>query len=42
VAIDLTAPVGASGNDSTPLWARAVAAVINTVGGTRDVLAASR
>jgi hypothetical protein len=42
VAIDLTAPVGASGNDSTPLWARAVAAVINTVGGTHDVLAASR
>jgi hypothetical protein len=42
VAIDLTAPVGASANNSTPLWARAVAAVINTVGGTRDVLAASR
>lgn len=42
VAIDLTAPVGASANDTTPLWARAVAAVVNTVGGTRDVLAASR
>ena len=42
VAIDLTAPVGATAGDSTPLWARAVAAVINTVGGTRDVLAASR
>jgi len=27
---------------ATPLWARAVAAVINTVGGTRDVLAATR
>ena len=42
VAIDLTDPVGASANDTTPLWARAVAAMINTVGGTRDVLAASR
>jgi hypothetical protein len=42
VAIDLTAPVGASAGDATPLWARAVAAVINTVGGTRDVLAATR
>jgi len=42
VAIDLTAPVGATAGDSTPLWARAVAAVINTVGGTRDVLAATR
>jgi hypothetical protein len=40
VAIDLQAPVGASANDTTPLWERAVAAVINTVGGTRDVLAA--
>jgi hypothetical protein len=42
VAIDLTAPVGATAGDSTPLWARAVAAVVNTVGGTRDVLAATR
>jgi hypothetical protein len=42
VAIDLTAPVGATAGDATPLWARAVAAVINTVGGTRDVLAATR
>jgi hypothetical protein len=42
VAIDLTAPVGASAGVSTPLWARAVAAVINTVGGTRDVLAATK
>jgi hypothetical protein len=42
VAIDLTAPVGASANDTTPLWERAVAAVINTVGGTRDVLAATK
>jgi hypothetical protein len=42
VAIDLAAPVGASVNDTTPLWERAVAAVINTVGGTRDVLAATK
>jgi hypothetical protein len=42
VAIDLTARVGASAGDSTPLWARAVAAVVNTIGGTRDVLAATK
>jgi len=42
VAIDLTAPVGASPTDATPLWLRAVAMVVNTVGGTRDVLAASK
>ncbi|MHB8688977.1 MAG: hypothetical protein ACYDB4_17575 [Candidatus Dormibacteraceae bacterium] len=42
VAIDLTAPVGAIAGDATPLWARAVAAVINTLGGTRDVLAATK
>jgi hypothetical protein len=42
VAIDLTAPVGDSANDTTPLWERAVAAVVNTVGGTRDVLAATK
>jgi hypothetical protein len=42
VALDLTAPVGANANDSTPLWVRAVAAVVNTVGVTRDVLAASK
>jgi hypothetical protein len=42
VAIDLTAPVGDSANDTTPLWERAVAAIVNTVGGTRDVLAATK
>ncbi len=41
VAIDLTAPVGASATDTTPLWMRAVAAVLNTVGGTREVMAAT-
>jgi len=41
VAIDLTAPVGASAADTTPLWLRAVASVVNTVAGTREVMAAS-
>ena len=40
VAIDLTAPVGDTPNDTTPLWARAVAAVVNTV--THDVAAKTR
>jgi hypothetical protein len=42
VAIDLTAPVGATANDSAPLWARAVAALVNTVVGTQNVLAATK
>src|SRR5438128_1477542 len=42
VAIDLTAPVGASPTDMTPLWLRAVAIVVNTVVGTRDVQAATK
>jgi hypothetical protein len=42
LAIDLTAPVGASPADTTPLWLRAVALVVNTVGGTRDVQAATK
>lgn len=41
VAIDLTAPVGAPASDMTPLWMRMVAAVINTIGGTRDVMAST-
>jgi len=41
VAIDLTAPVGAPASDLTPLWMRMFAAVINTIGGTRDVMAAT-
>lgn len=40
VAIDLQAPAGASGTDGTPLWARYLAALLNKVGGTRDVMAA--
>jgi hypothetical protein len=42
VAIDLGAPVGASPVDTTPLWLQAVAVVVNTVAGTRDVQAATR
>ena len=42
LAIDLTAPVGASPTDTTPLWLRAVALVVNAVGGTRDVQAATK
>ncbi|TMD40673.1 MAG: hypothetical protein E6I81_10085 [Chloroflexi bacterium] len=40
VAVDLGAPVGASPADTTPLWLRAVAAILN--GGTRDVQAATK
>ena len=42
VAIDLTAPVGDAPADTTPLWMRAVAVVVDTVGGTRDVQAATK
>jgi len=42
VAIDLAAPVGQAPTDTTPLWLRAVAIVVNTVGGTRDVQAATK
>lgn len=42
VAIDLTAPIGDAPADTTPLWLRAVALVVNTVGGTKDVQAASK
>lgn len=41
VALDLQAPVGAPPGDSSPLWMRAVAAVVTTVGNTRDVMAAT-
>jgi hypothetical protein len=42
IAIDLGAPAGASGTDATPLWARYLAALFNKVGGTRDVMAATK
>lgn len=40
IAIDLQAPDGAGSSDPTPLWQKAVAALISKVGGTRDALAA--
>jgi hypothetical protein len=39
LAIDLTAPIGASATDTTPRWMRAVAIVVQTIG-ARDVQAA--
>jgi hypothetical protein len=42
VAFDLTAPVGAEADDTTPLWLRAVALVVNTLGQTRDVMASTK
>ena len=42
VAIDLQAPIGAPATDSTPLWQRMVAAVVNRVVGAHDVMAATR
>ncbi len=42
VAVDLTTSLGASPADTTPLWERAVAMVVNGVGGTRDVMAATK
>lgn len=41
VAIDLQAPVGAPPTDSTPLWERAVAALANKLGVSRDAMAAT-
>jgi len=41
VAIDLQAPVGASPTDTTPLWERAVAALANKLGVSRDAMAAT-
>ena len=42
VAIDLQAPIGAPPTDSSPLWQRMVAAVVNRVVGAHDVMAATR
>jgi hypothetical protein len=41
VAVDLTQPDGAQPSDTTPLWARMVASALNSVTGTRDVLAST-
>lgn len=42
IALDLTTPIGVSPVDQTPLWLRAVALVVNTVAGTRDVMASTK
>ncbi len=42
LAIDLTTPVGASPADTTPLWLRAVAIVVNTVARTQNVMASTK
>jgi len=41
IAIDLQAPIGAPPTDSTPLWARALAALVNRLGVARDAMAAT-
>jgi len=42
VAINLSAPIGAAPTDSTPLWQRMMAVVVDTVVGAHDVMAAGR
>lgn len=42
VAIDLQAPVGAPPTDTTPMWERAVAALANKIGVSRDAMAATK
>jgi siroheme synthase len=42
VAIDLAAPVGNPPADTTPLWMRAVAFILDTAGGRGTVLAATK
>ena len=41
IAIDLQAPIGAPPTDSTPLWERALAALVNRLGVARDAMAAT-
>ncbi|HVC76521.1 MAG TPA: hypothetical protein VND96_08390 [Candidatus Micrarchaeaceae archaeon] len=42
VAINLSAPIGAAPSDSTPLWQRMMAAVVDRVVGAQNVMAAGR
>jgi hypothetical protein len=42
VAVDLSAPIGASPTDTSPLWQRMVAAVVTRVVGAHDVMASTR
>jgi Tfp pilus assembly protein PilN len=41
VAIDLQAPIGAPPADQTPLWERALAALVSKLGVTHDAMAAT-
>ena len=41
VAINLEAPIGAAPTDQTPLWERALAALVTRIGVTRDAMAAT-
>jgi len=41
VAINLEAPIGAPPTDQTPLWERALAAIVNKLGVTHDAMAAT-
>jgi hypothetical protein len=42
VAINLSAPIGAARTDSSPLWQRMMAAIVEKVVGAHDVMAAGR
>jgi len=42
VAINLSAPIGAAPSDSTPLWQRMMAALVDKVVGAQNVMAAGR
>jgi hypothetical protein len=42
VAVDLGASIGASPVDQTPLWLRAVALLVNSVGGPQNVMASTK
>ena len=42
VAINLSAPIGVAPTDSTPLWQRMMAAIVDRVVGANAVMAASR
>ena len=41
VALNLDAPIGAPPTDQTPLWERALAALVTRIGVTRDAMAAT-
>ena len=41
IAIDLQAPIGAPPTDTTPLWEKALAAIVTKLGVARDAMAAT-